>query len=159
VAPGGVEPPHADSKSAALSTELRGPSGRVARWQTAAAVRRWIETWAYAWPAKDADAIAALYAADAAFRSQPFRDLQSPRAYVEWAFSEQDEAECWFGEPVVEGDRAAIEYWGIVRYEGRDGTIAGIAFVRFGADGLVVAQRDCWNAQEGRVEPPPGWGR
>ena len=28
MAPGGVEPPHADSKSAALSTELRGP-GRV----------------------------------------------------------------------------------------------------------------------------------
>jgi Fic/DOC family len=27
MAPGGVEPPHADSKSAALSTELRGPAG------------------------------------------------------------------------------------------------------------------------------------
>jgi hypothetical protein len=126
--------------------------------ETAAAVRRWIETWTHAWPAKDADAIAALYAADAAFRSQPFRDLQSPRAYVEWAFSEQDEAECWFGEPVVEGNRAAIEYWGIVRFEGRDETIAGIAFVTFGPEGLVAEQRDCWNSQEGRVEPPPGWG-
>jgi hypothetical protein len=126
--------------------------------ETAAAVRRWIETWAYAWPAKDADAIAALYAADAAFRSQPFRDLQSPRAYVDWAFSEQDEAECWFGEPVVEGHRAAIEYWGIVRFEGRDETIAGIAFVTFGPDGLVAAQRDCWNSRGGRVEPPPDWG-
>ncbi len=31
VAPGGVEPPHADSKSAALSTELRGRVGRVKR--------------------------------------------------------------------------------------------------------------------------------
>jgi hypothetical protein len=134
-------------------------SGQSSEVKTAAAVRRWIETWAYAWPAKDADAIAALYAADAAFRSQPFRELQSPRAYVEWAFSEQDEAECWFGEPVVAGDRAAIEYWGIVRYEGRDETIAGISFVRFGADGLAVDQRDCWNSQEGRVEPPPGWGR
>jgi site-specific DNA recombinase len=29
VAPGGVEPPHADSKSAALSAELRGPARRV----------------------------------------------------------------------------------------------------------------------------------
>ena len=93
-----------------------------------------------------------------AFRSQPFRDLQSPRAYVEWTFSEQDEAECWFGEPVIEGDRVAIEYWGIVRFEGRDETIAGIAFVRFGPDGLVAEQRDCWNSQLGRVEPPPGWG-
>jgi hypothetical protein len=31
VAPGGVEPPHADSKSAALSAELRGPQGQSSR--------------------------------------------------------------------------------------------------------------------------------
>ena len=31
MAPGGVEPPHADSKSAALSTELRGPRPSVPR--------------------------------------------------------------------------------------------------------------------------------
>ena len=30
MAPGGVEPPHADSKSAALSAELRGLGARVA---------------------------------------------------------------------------------------------------------------------------------
>ncbi len=158
MAPDGVEPSHADSKSAALSTELRGRFGQSSEVETEAAAQRWIETWAYAWPAKDADAIASLYADDTAFRSQPFRDLQSPRAYAEWTFSEQDEAECWFGEPVIEGDRVAIEYWGIVRFEGRDETIAGIAFVRFGPDGLVAEQRDCWNSQQGRAEPPPGWG-
>src|SRR5690242_16787028 len=38
MAPGGVEPPHADSKSAALSTELRGRSGN-----SVAAVRAPIE--------------------------------------------------------------------------------------------------------------------
>jgi hypothetical protein len=126
--------------------------------ETEAAARRWIETWAHAWPAKDSDAIAALYASDAAFRSQPFRDLQTPRAYAEWTFSEQDEAECWFGKPVIQGDRAAIEYWGIVRFQGRNETIAGIAVVRFRPDGLVAEQHDYWNAQDGRVEPPSGWG-
>src|SRR5947208_16919951 len=30
MAPGGVEPPHTDSKSVALSAELRGPAQRVA---------------------------------------------------------------------------------------------------------------------------------
>jgi hypothetical protein len=126
--------------------------------ETEAAARRWIETWSHAWPTKDSNAIAALYADDAAFRSQPFRDLQTPRAYSEWTFSEQDEAECWFSEPVIQGDRAAIEYWGIVRFQGRDETIAGIAVVRFRPDGLVAEQHDYWNAQPGRVEPPPGWG-
>jgi ketosteroid isomerase-like protein len=122
------------------------------------AARRWADEWAGAWPAADADAVAALYAEDAAFRSQPFRELQTPRAYAEWAFSEQDEAECWFGEPIVTGDRAVVEYWGVVRFQGRDETIAGVALLRFRPDGLVAEQHDYWNAHEGRLEPPAGWG-
>ncbi|HZB36277.1 MAG TPA: nuclear transport factor 2 family protein [Gaiellaceae bacterium] len=127
--------------------------------ETEAAARAWIAGWWHAWPAADVDAVASLYADDAAFRSQPFRDLQSPRAYAEWAFSEQDEAECWFGEPVVSGDRAFVEYWAVVRYRGSDETIAGIAVIRFRPDGLVAEQHDYWNAQDGRIEPPLGWCR
>jgi hypothetical protein len=126
---------------------------------TREAARRWVEGWSKAWPSADADAVAELYVEDARFRSQPFRDLQSPRAYAEWTFSEQDEAECWFGEPIVVGDRAVVEYWGIVRYQGRDETIAGVALIRFGSDGRAIEQHDYWNAQEGRIEPPEGWGR
>jgi SnoaL-like domain len=122
------------------------------------AARRWRETWLRAWPAKDADAIAALYADGARFRSEPFRELEDPRDYAEWAFSEQDEGECWFAEPIVSVDGATCEYWGVVTFEGRTETIAGIAVIRFGEDGLVVDQRDYWNAHEGRLEPPPGWG-
>ena len=127
--------------------------------ETREAARRWVDGWSKAWPAADADAVAELYAEDAQFRSQPFRELQSPRDYAEWAFSEQDEAECSFGEPFVVGDRAFVEYWGVVRYQGRDETIAGIAVIRFRPDGLVAEQHDYWNAQEGRVDPPEGWGR
>ncbi len=123
------------------------------------AARRWRETWLRSWTAKDVDGIAALYAHGARFRSNPFRDLQSPRAYVEWTFTEQDEAEVWFGEPIVSGDRAVCEYWGVVTYEGRAETIAGVSLIQFDGDGLVVDQRDYWNAAEGRREPPEGWGR
>ena len=126
--------------------------------ETREAARRWVEGWSNAWPVADADAVAELYAEGARFRSQPFRDLQSPRAYAEWAFSEQDEAECWFGEPIVAGDRAVVEYWGIVRYQGRDETIAGVSLLRFGPDGRVIEQHDYWSSQEGHVEPPEGWG-
>ncbi len=122
-------------------------------------VGRWRETWLRAWPAKDLDAIAALYAPGARFRSMPFRDLQEPRAYVESTFSEQDEAEVWFGEPIVSGERATCEYWGVVTYQGRAETIAGVSVIRFDSDGLVVDQRDYWNVQEGRREPPEGWSR
>jgi len=118
-----------------------------------------VDTWSRAWPAKDADAIAALYAEGAVFRSQPFREPQAPRHYAEWAFSEQDEAVCWFGEPVVAGDKAAAEYWAVVTFKGRDETIAGISVLRFRVDGLVEEQHDYWNAKDGRHEPPEGWGR
>ncbi|MGH3081772.1 MAG: nuclear transport factor 2 family protein [Gaiellaceae bacterium] len=127
--------------------------------ETSEAARRWVEGWSQAWPAADTDAVADLYAEDARFRSQPFRELQSPRAYAEWAFSEQDGAECWFGPPLVVGDRAVVEYWGIVRFQGRDETIAGVALIRFGPDGRVIEQHDYWNAQKGRVEPPEAWDR
>jgi hypothetical protein len=67
----------------------------------AAAADRWTTTWARAWPAADADAIAALYAPDAVFYSHPFRERQGPREYVEWVFADQAEAECRFGAPVA----------------------------------------------------------
>ncbi len=126
------------------------------------AVRRWRDVWLRGWPDKDADAIVSLYAERATFRSQPFRDTHEGKAgvreYVEWAFSEQDAADVWFGRPVVEGDCATCEYWAVVSFQGREETIAGISVLRFDSDGLVSVQRDYWNLLEGRHEPPKGWG-
>ena len=63
MAPDGVEPSHADSKPAALSTELRGRFGQSsAPMDTESAARRWRETWLRSWRSKDVGAIAALYA-------------------------------------------------------------------------------------------------
>jgi ketosteroid isomerase-like protein len=121
----------------------------------AAAARRWAETWARAWPVADVEAIRALYAPDAVFYSHPFRDRQEPEEYVRWAFEDQSEAECRFGEPVVDGDRAAVDWWGVIT--ARDGsvqTIAGTSLLHFDADGLVVEQRDAWGEVEGRRELP-----
>jgi ketosteroid isomerase-like protein len=118
-----------------------------------AAARRWAEVWERAWPAADVDAIDALYADDAFFYSHPFRDLQAPRAYVEWAFAEQADAECRFGEPIVSGDRAAIDWWAVMT--GKDGSvesIAGTSLLRFDASGLVLEQRDVWAIEPGRRE-------
>jgi ketosteroid isomerase-like protein len=117
------------------------------------AARRWAGTWARAWPAADLESIAALYAPDALFCSLPFLERQRARDYVAWAFSEQAEAECRFGEPIVSGDRAAVEWWGVVT--GRDGsveTLAGTSMLRFDSDGKVIEQRDVWAVEPGRRE-------
>ena len=117
--------------------------------------RRWVAGWEGAWPAGDADAVAALYADDAVFLSHPFREDQAPGDYARWAFDAQATAECRFGQPVAAGNGAAVDWWAVVT--ARDGsveTLAGTSLLRFGADGRVVEQRDAWASREGRHDLP-----
>jgi hypothetical protein len=82
-----------------------------------------------------------------------------PREYVGWAFADQAVAECRFGHPVVDGDRAAVDWWAAVRStDGSVETIAGTSLLRFGDDGLVIEQRDVWASAPGRHELPD-WAR
>ena len=120
------------------------------------AARRWVEGWSLAWPARDADAVGALYAPDAVFRSHPFREPHAPADYARWAFADEEEwlVDFRFGDPVVAGSRAAVEYWALLRRrDGGTATLAGIAALRFGDHGLVVEQRDYWDIAEGRHQP------
>lgn len=116
------------------------------------AVRRWVDGWTRGWRAQDVDVIGSLYADECFFLSHPFREPQKPRDYVEWAFAEEEWAEPWFGEPIVSGDRAAVEWWAFVRGSGRDVTLAGTSLLRFDGDGKVVEQRDAWAVGDGRIE-------
>jgi ketosteroid isomerase-like protein len=127
------------------------------------AARRWAEVWERGWREHDVDAVVALYAEEAVFRSAPFREAEHGRAgvrrYVEWAFAgEEPGGDVHLGEPFVVGDRALVEYWAVVAVDGSTQTIAGISVLRFDDDGLVVEQRDYWHADESRREPPPEWG-
>ena len=122
---------------------------------TAGAAKRWADVWTRAWPTADVDAIASLYARDAVFYSHPFRERQGPEEYVEWAFAEQSEAECRFGQPLVAGNRAAVDWWGVsTSSDGSIQTIAGTSLLWFDAEGLVVEQRDAWGEADGRRELP-----
>ena len=120
--------------------------------ETAEAAKRWAAAWQRAWEEHDSDLVASLYAAGASFRSAPFRDLQDPRAYAEWAFSDEDSAEPHFGEPIVAGDRATVEWWAVSASGGKEATLAGVSLLRFDDEGLVVDQRDYWHIEPGRHE-------
>lgn len=131
---------------------------------TSAAARAWVQAWSRAWPAADPGPLEAVYAEDAVFRSHPFRPPHEGRAgvvdYARWAFADQEALHgCSFAEPVVAGDRASVEYWAVVVEGGRETTIAGVALLRFGPDGLVRTQCDYWTSEPRRHEPPAGWGR
>jgi SnoaL-like domain len=125
----------------------------------ATAARNWIDGWLRSWPANDADGIAAMYVDDAVYSSHPFRPPDTARSYVERAFGEEDLVQAWFGAPVVSGNRAAIEYWAVLRADDDEVTIAGTSMLRFDPDGRVREHRDCWVQVDERREPPPGWGQ
>jgi hypothetical protein len=127
---------------------------------TEAAVDRWIDAWQSAWPTEDADAIASVYTDAVIYSSHPFREPETARSYVQRAFGEEELVQAWFGKPVVDGARAAVEYWAVLRAPaGEELTIAGCAFLRFGEDGRVVDHRDYWAQTDGARQPPAGWGR
>ena len=129
------------------------------------AARRWAETWTAAWLAHDVEAVVGLYAEDCVHRSTPFRPphrgREAVRQYVDEAFAEErDVGEVRFGMPVVEGDRAFVEYWATsLDRRGEPTTLAGCAVARFDADGLVTEARDYWHVEAGHHTPPAEWGR
>jgi uncharacterized protein (TIGR02246 family) len=132
---------------------------------TSEAAARWAATWTAAWPAHDVEAVVALYAENCVHRSTPFRPphrgREGVREYVAGAFADERAVdEVRFSTPVVQGDRACVEYWAtFVDSGGEPATLAGCGISRFDADGLVTEARDYWHLEPGHRPPPPDWGR
>ena len=101
---------------------------------TSKAVSRWVNGYVRAWQQREAKAAASLFAEDAVYSSHPFRPVQKGRSavleYTIGAFDLDEVYEVRFGKPVVEGTRAAVEYWGIMKEDGKDVTIAGSVMLR-----------------------------
>ena len=124
--------------------------------------REWIAAYGRAWEEREPEAAAQLFSENAVYRSHRFSEPHVGRAGVAeyWrnATETQEHVRVRFGEPVVEGNRAAVEWWTTL---GGDGlwTIAGCLFLRFDTAGLCQELRECWHDVEGHLEPPEGWGR
>jgi nuclear transport factor 2 (NTF2) superfamily protein len=119
---------------------------------------RWARVWEQAWRERDPQAIGTLYADDCIFRTHPFREAENPLAYVSRELPNESDVEARFGRPVVDGDRAAVEWWATLLEEGRQITLAGFSWLRFDERGLVLEQRDYWAQRDGRTSPPAPWG-
>jgi SnoaL-like domain len=130
------------------------------------AARLWAKAWKEGWESLDPEPIMARYAPAASHFTEPFREPSRSagdvRAYVERVLGEEEDPRVWIGEPIVDGDRAAIPWWASLREEGADATLAGTSVLRFDADGLVIEQWDAWNQLDQRREPhraAPFWVR
>ena len=83
--------------------------------------------------------------------------LAGVRRYLGENLPAEENIECWFGEPIVSGDRAAVEWWGSWREQGQELTFAGVTVLRFDDQGKVVDHRDYDNHVERREAPYAGW--
>jgi SnoaL-like domain len=135
------------------------------------AVRAWLDAYARAWRERDPEAAAGLFTEGALYRSSPFRAphraREGVRCYWRDAVGPQRRIEVRFGEPVLEGRRAAVEWWTTAEEpewgpprEDPAVTLAGCMILRFDSAGLCEELRESWNVEfGGRLDPHPGWGR
>ena len=125
-------------------------------------VGSWLEAYRRAWEEADADAAAALFAEDATYRSNIFEDpydgRDGVRRYWTEATSTQEDVRVLMGRPFTDGVRVAAEFWTTMRNDGAEITLPGCLLLLFGDDGLCLALREYWHVEQGRREPPPGWG-
>lgn len=118
--------------------------------------RAWVQAWQAGWANHDPEVIAARYADDCRFRSEPFRALEHGRAsalaYATHSFEEESRATFTFGEPIVASDgRAAVEYRAVIwpTDGGEPTTIHGVSLLRIDPNGLVAEHRDTWTELAG----------
>jgi nuclear transport factor 2 (NTF2) superfamily protein len=127
-------------------------------------VQEWVDGYAQAWRDRDADAAAALFAADSTYRDHPtaeaHRGPDGVRAYWANITSTQENPDVRMGAPIVsgEGRRAAVEFWVRMLNSGQQVTVIGILFLRFAEDGLCEELRETWNFEPGDFAPPDDWG-
>ena len=119
---------------------------------------RWARVWAQGWRERDPEPIGALYADGCVFRTHPFRDADNPLEYARRELPTEEDVDVRFGRPIVDGDRAAVEWWATLLENGRPITLAGFSWLRFDDGGLVAEQRDYFAQSDGRTPPPGPWG-
>ena len=105
----------------------------------------------------------ALFTEDASYRSSPFREPnlghEGIRAYWAGAAGKQEGVQVRMGEPVVDGNVVAVEWWATMD-DPDDGeiTLPGCLLLQFAPDGRCYDLREYWNVRDGRVPPYDGWG-
>ena len=126
-------------------------------------VNRWIRNYTKAWLKKDTKAITSHFTEDATYHSHPFRPVtQGRKSILDYTLGALDVGQVYevrFGKPVVEGSRAAVEYWTTMREKVEDVTLAGCVMLRFAKSGLCKELHDYWVLQTGRQQVPLNWGR
>ncbi|HJQ91369.1 MAG TPA: nuclear transport factor 2 family protein [Acidimicrobiia bacterium] len=125
-------------------------------------VATWADSYARAWVEMDAEAAADLFAEDATYRSFIFDEPQVGRDGVKAYWSEvtatQADVHVTMGRPIVDGSRAAVEFWTTMENSGEEVTLVGCLLLAFDDEGRCRSLDEYYEFAQGLLDPPAGWG-
>ncbi len=125
-------------------------------------VGTWADRYARAWVETDPEAAADLFTETATYRSfifeEPHVGRDGVRSYWRDVTSTQAEVQVTMGRPVVDGPRAAVEFWTTMENSGAEVTLVGCLLLTFDDDGRCRTLDEYYEFAEGRLEPPDNWG-
>ncbi|GAA1948390.1 hypothetical protein GCM10009837_87480 [Streptomyces durmitorensis] len=129
-------------------------------------VEAWVAALESGWRGRDVERIVALFTEDAWYRQGPFGEAhlgqEAIRKHWTGTLSRQRDPEIWFAEPVVAGDRTALEWWCVLHDPdtGAPRTAAGCLFLSFAPDGRCRGLHEYWHARtDAGCEPHATWPR
>ena len=125
-------------------------------------VQEWLEGYRKAWVDRDPEAAAALFTEDSKYREEPYKDAfagsEGVRQYWTDVTATQSDITLRWGDPVIDGDRTAVEWWVTLTNGGTPVTLAGSMTLLFSEDGRCRELREYWHFAPEHATPPEGWG-
>lgn len=127
-----------------------------------AIAHQWLDRLGSAWRDRDPEAVVDLFTSQAIYHAHPFQAPLRGRTEITryWASATSTPTgiEVTFGDPLVDGNRVAVEWWSVIDNGGRPTTDAGGLFLTF-VDGQCSNLREYWNLTDEEHAVPEGWGR
>jgi hypothetical protein len=106
--------------------------------------------------------VLSLFTEGAHYRSSPVQEPyvghEQIRTYWRRGAGSQRRTQVRMGRPLVDGSRAAVEWWTTMVDDGEEVTLPGCLLLRFEPDGRCSDLREYWNLETGLRKPFPGWG-
>jgi hypothetical protein len=126
-------------------------------------VREWVDAYGRAWREKDAELAASIFTENSLYCSHllhpPAHGQEGVAGYWREVTATQENLDVLMGEPIVDGSKAAVEFWVRMTNAGQDVTLAGCLLLRFASDGRCEELREYWFFEPGLHAPPDIWGK
>jgi SnoaL-like domain len=126
-------------------------------------VEAWLGAYRRAWEEADTRAIPGMFTQEASYRAHPLGMAHTGHDgiadYWTRATAGQQDVQVRFGDPIVDGDRVAAEFWTTMGGDAGPVTVAGCLLLVLDPDGRCRSLRECWHETGTLLAPPPDWGR